>query len=214
MTDKKYFDLHVTGIGYLGRAREVPVRRGEPFLALEINALHGAAEQVEYTRFDCRVTGGEAQALVRRFMPRINGREGKVLVGFRLGDLYPDVFTYQTGDKAGQTGVSLKARLLKIQWVKVNGEWVYAAEASNQGTATPEQETVSTGTAAQVDENEGSSPQVADVADAEDDLSAYLPEEVELSKDDRDFLSKKEQLKASGYRFDSTRKVWRLPAIA
>lgn len=212
MTDKKYFDLHVTGIGYLGRAREVPVRRGEPFLALEINALHGAAEQVEYTRFDCRVTGGEAQALVRRFMPRINDREAKVLVGFRLGDLYPDVFTYQTGDKAGQTGVSLKARLLKIQWVKVDGEWAYTAEASDN--TTPEPETASTAAAAQVDENEGSSPQVADAADAEDDLSAYLPEEVELSKDDPDFLSKKEQLKASGYRFDGTRKVWRLPAVA
>ena len=212
MTDKKYFDLHVTGIGYLGRAREVPVRRGEPFLALEVNALHGAAERVEYTRFDCRVTGGEAQALVRRFMPRINDREAKVLVGFRLGDLYPDVFTYQNGAKAGQTGVSLKARLLKIHWIKVNGEWVYTAEASDN--TTPEPETASTAAAAQVDENEGSSPQVADVADAEDDLRAYLPEEVELSKDDPDFLSKKEQLKASGYRFDSTRKVWRLPAVA
>ena len=213
MTDT-YFDLHVTGIGYLGRAREVPVRRGEPFLALEINALHGAAEQVEYTRFDCRVTGGEAQALVRRFMPRINDREAKVLVGFRLGDLYPDVFTYQTGDKAGQTGVSLKARLLKIHWIKVNGEWVYTAETSEEGTTIPEPEMASTGTAAQVADGEGSSPQVAELADAEDDLSAYLPEEVQLSKDDPDFLSKKEQLKASGYRFDGTHKVWRLPAVA
>ncbi|TVP80704.1 STY4534 family ICE replication protein [Thioalkalivibrio sp.] len=211
MTDKKYFDLHVTGIGYLGRAREVPVRRGEPFLALEINALHGAADQVEYTRFDCRVTGGEAQMLVRRFMPRINDRDAKVLVGFRLGDLYPDVFTYQTGEKAGQTGVSLKARLLKIHWIKVNGEWVYTAEASEEGTTIPEPETASTGAVAQVAEDEGSP---LPVTDAEDDLSAYLPEEVELSKDDPDFLSKKEQLKASGYRFDGTRKVWRLPAVA
>ena len=211
MSDK-YFDLHVTGIGYLGRAREVPVRRGEPFLAVEINALHGAADQVDYTRFDCRVTGGEAQMLVRQFMSRINDRDAKVLVGFRLGDLYPDVFTYQTGDKAGQTGVSLKARLLKIQWVKVDGEWAYTAEASDN--TTPEPETASTAAAAQVDKNEGSSPQVADAADAEDDLSANLPEEVELSKDDPDFLSRKEQLKASGYRFDGTRKVWRLPAVA
>jgi len=158
------------------------------------------------------VTGGEAQTLVRQFMSRINDRDAKVLVGFRLGDLYPDVFTYQTGEKAGQTGVSLKARLLKIQWIKVDGEWAYTAEASDD--TTPEQETVSTGAAPQVDENEGSSPQVAEVADAEDDLSAYLPEEVQLSRDDPDFLSKKEQLKASGYRFDGTHKVWRLPAVA
>jgi len=211
MSDK-YFDLHITGIGYLGRAREVPVRRGEPFLAVEINALHGAADQMDYTRFDCRVTGGEAQTLVRQFMSRINDRDTKVLVGFRLGDLYPDVFTYQTGEKAGQTGVSLKARLLKIQWIKVDGEWAYTAEASDN--TTPEQETVSTGAATQVAEDKGSSPQVAEVADVEDDLSAYLPEEVQLSRDDPDFRSKKEQLKASGYRFDGTHKVWRLPAVA
>jgi hypothetical protein len=29
----KYFDLHITGIGYLYRAREVEVRRGQSFLA-------------------------------------------------------------------------------------------------------------------------------------------------------------------------------------
>ncbi|MGB5644692.1 MAG: DUF3577 domain-containing protein, partial [Gammaproteobacteria bacterium] len=35
---------------------------------------------------------------------------------------YVDTFTYKSGDRAGQTGVSLKARLLRIDWVKVNGK--------------------------------------------------------------------------------------------
>ncbi len=34
--DAKYFDLHTTGIGYLNRIREVPIRRGEPFLAASV----------------------------------------------------------------------------------------------------------------------------------------------------------------------------------
>ena len=210
MTDKKFFDLHVTGIGYLRRAREVPVRRGDPFLALEINALHGAADQVEYTRFDCRVSGSEAQKRVRQFMARINDRDTKVLAGFRLGDVYPDLFTYRSGERAGETGVSLKARLLRIQWIKVNGEMLYTApKPTDDAPAVASEAKEPEDTAFATDD---AHPQVADVG--EDDLSAYLPEEVHLSKDDPDFVSKKEQLKASGYRFDREAKVWRLPVAA
>lgn len=53
--EAKYFDLHTTGIGYLNRIREVPIRRGEPFLAVTVAALHGAADSVEYSYIDCKV---------------------------------------------------------------------------------------------------------------------------------------------------------------
>ncbi|WP_334109179.1 DUF3577 domain-containing protein, partial [Methylobacillus sp.] len=42
--EKSYFDLHTSGIGYIQRAREVPVRggrRAQPFLACTIAALVG-----------------------------------------------------------------------------------------------------------------------------------------------------------------------------
>lgn len=133
-TQPKYFDLHVTGIGYLNRAREVPVKRGQPFLAVDISALHGEADNVEYTRFDCRVSGKEAQAIVRQLMPAIEA-ERKVLVGFKLGDLYAETFTYQRGEKQGQTGVSLKARLLRITWAKVDGESVALPNVSQEQAA-------------------------------------------------------------------------------
>ena len=132
---KKYFDLHITGLGYLNRAREVPVRRGEPFLAVDISALHGSADQVEYTYFDCRVSGSEAQKVIREYQDRINSKERKVLIGFKLGDLYADLFTYATGENAGKPGVSLKARLLKIEWVKVDGDVVYTAPKAEQAAA-------------------------------------------------------------------------------
>jgi len=130
-TQQKYFDLHVSGIGYLNRAREVKPQRSDPFLAVDIAALHGSVDDVEYTYFDCRVSGKDAQDLIRRAMPKLE-QEKKVLVGFKLGDLYADTFVYEKGEKAGQTGVSLKARLLRIDWVKVDGESVYTRPKPEQ----------------------------------------------------------------------------------
>jgi len=122
--ETKYFDLHITGIGYLNRVREVPVKRGAPFFAVDVSALHGSHQDIQYTRFDCRVSGKEAQAIIEQIQPMIEDDKNKVLIGFKLGDLYTETFIYQQDEKAGQTGVSLKARLLRIEWVKLNGETI------------------------------------------------------------------------------------------
>jgi uncharacterized protein DUF3577 len=122
----KYYDLHTYGLGYVYRIREVPVKRGDSFWACDISALHGAEDQVEYTRFDCRVSGAEAARLIKRLSNACQENK-KILIGFKLGDLYADSFVYKNGDKQGETGVSLKARLLYINWVKVDGENVYTA---------------------------------------------------------------------------------------
>lgn len=121
-----YYDLHVTGLGYLNRVREVKPPRGKAFLAASVSALHGPSQEVQKTRFDVRVSGQEAQRVVRELMP--NAEAGKaVLIGFRLGDLTADTFVHEKGAKKGQTGVSLKARLIKIAWAKVDGKTVYTA---------------------------------------------------------------------------------------
>jgi CRISPR/Cas system-associated endoribonuclease Cas2 len=124
--ETKYFDLHIHGIGYVNRIREVDVKRGDNFWACDISALHGAEDDVQYTRFDCRVSGSEARKLVKR-MHKACQEEKKILIGFKLGDLYTDTFTYESGAKQGETGVSLKARLLLIHWIKVDGVSVYTA---------------------------------------------------------------------------------------
>ncbi len=123
----KYFNLHTSGLGYLSRIRHVDVKRGDGFLACEINALHGRADDVEYTRFDCRVSGAEAEKQIRRCLDK-QSRDTKILIGFCLGDLYAETFVYKQGDRQGQTGVSLKARLLRVDWIKIDGEMVYKAE--------------------------------------------------------------------------------------
>lgn len=126
-TEKSYFDLHITGLGYLNRIREVQPKKGDSFLACDIAALSGASDDVSYTRFDVRVSGSDAQHLVRRCAEAVEA-ERKVMIGFKLGDLYADTFTYSKGKRAGETGVSLKARLLFVSWIKVDGVMKYKAE--------------------------------------------------------------------------------------
>ena len=121
--NSKYFDLHTSGIGYLNRIREVIPKEGAPFLAVTIAAIHGSVSKVQHTYFECGVYGEQAQNIVRDLKPAVDG-ESKVLIGFTLSDLKADTFTFKQGDKVGQTGVNLKARLIKVAWVKVDGEHV------------------------------------------------------------------------------------------
>jgi len=137
--ESQYFDLHTTGIGYLSRIREVPVRKAKPFLAVTVSALCGSKDDVEYRFIDCNVVGAEAEKLVRRCIEAVEA-DKKVLVSFRIGDIWTDAFTYKSGKKQGTAGASLKGRLLYIGWIKVDGEFVYqakpreAASAEQQGT--------------------------------------------------------------------------------
>ena len=137
MSDK-YFDLHITGIGYLSRAREVKPKRSSSFLAVDITAIHGPADDVQRVWFDSKIAGAEAQKVIRDLMAEINDRDRKVLAAFKLGDLYVDQFTYETGEKAGETGVSLKTRLLRLEWVKVDGKTVYRAPARESAASVPQ----------------------------------------------------------------------------
>jgi len=75
----KYFDLHTTGIGYLGRIREVKLKKGQPFWACTIAALHGeckaadSGEKPDYTYFDCNVVGADAAFGYRYYLDRSDG---------------------------------------------------------------------------------------------------------------------------------------------
>ena len=117
----RFFDLDINGIGYLNRVREITPENGNPFLNVNIAAIRGPADNVRHTYFDCVVSGGEAKALVRQLMPAV-AADMKVLVGFHLSDLQAETFTFQTGNRNGTTGISLKSRLLRLKWIKVEGQ--------------------------------------------------------------------------------------------
>ena len=116
-----YFNLHVEGVGYLNRVRTIKPKKGQEFLACTVAALRGSDSDVSYTKFDCRVSGADAQEVVKRLEADVTA-EKAVIIGFRIADIYPEMFTFEKGDKKGQTGVALKGRLLRIKFAKVNGE--------------------------------------------------------------------------------------------
>jgi len=183
-TDKSYFDLHITGLGYLNRIREVKPKKGDAFLACDIAALNGPSDDVSYVRFDTRVSGSEAQHLVRRCIEAVEA-EKKVMIGFRLGDLWADTFTYSKGKRAGEQGVSFKARLLFISWIKVDGKLAYKAEPKppeaddrdDRAERTPEvPATTEAPTARQAAPTQATAPQVTQpAAEAADEAAADAP---------------------------------------
>ena len=126
----EYFNLHTSGIGYVNRVRDVPTpRNGDPYLACTIAALNGPKNDVLYRYIDCTVVGEKAQELIRLYEPAVK-QDRKVLIGFNAGDLWVDAFIYtkEGHPKKGKAGASLKARLLLIEWIKIDGEFVYSAK--------------------------------------------------------------------------------------
>ena len=117
--EKSYFDLHTSGIGYIQRVREVPVRggrRAQPFLACTIAALVGPARDPSYRYFDVKVSGAEAKKLVQRYIG-VDDPKQRPLVRFRLGDLWGDAYIRDKGENQGKAAASLKARLLKAELI-------------------------------------------------------------------------------------------------
>ena len=116
-----YFNLHVEGVGYLNRVRIVKPKKGQEFLACTVAALRGSDSDVSYTKFDCRVSGADAQAIVKRLENDV-AADKAVIIGFRIADIYPELFTFEKGERKGQSGISIKGRLLRIKFAKVNGK--------------------------------------------------------------------------------------------
>lgn len=110
---RKYFDLHLRGLGYLSRVRDVTTRgngrsKAKPFLACSISAFHGdpnIENGIVYLPLDLIVSGEKAKEAVRSIMDDANDPDVKVLVAFRSGDHYIRTFE-RTGNRAGETALS------------------------------------------------------------------------------------------------------------
>lgn len=113
----------------MSRVREVTNTEGNPFLGITIAALRGTTDDAQYTHFDCVVSGQQAKDLVRQLQPAVT-EDRKALVGFVLNDLIGQPFIFNRGEKAGQAGVNLKARLLRINWARIDGESVFDERAA------------------------------------------------------------------------------------
>jgi hypothetical protein len=121
--------LRVTGIGYLRRITEATTPAGAPFTACDIFALTGKSGSRQLRRFDALVLGQVAQALIRQCRTALEARQ-EILINFCMRDVLAHTFTYSKGKKAGQLGSCLKSNLVRIYWIKIDGEFTFQAEPS------------------------------------------------------------------------------------
>lgn len=132
-TQPQYFDLHTSGIGYMSRLRLVQPDKSKgqkfkPFWSVSISAICGEENDVKYVKFDLNIKGDQAKQAMDVLKPFLIDDEGKsldnkVLVGFRVGDAIPEIYTVTKEGKPEQR-VCLKGRLLKLTSAKVNGQVV------------------------------------------------------------------------------------------
>lgn len=125
----EYFNLNIKGLGYLSNVRRVNGPNGT-FISCVINALSGQTDNPKYVRFDVTVAGKDASSLINRCQKAVD-EDKKVLLGFTLSNPSTDIFTLNSGDHAGEQRVSLKARLIGVDWVKIGQDMVYKAEKSD-----------------------------------------------------------------------------------
>ena len=128
-TKAEHFNLNIKGLGYLSNIRRIETLTGS-FLSVVINALSGPTDNPTFVRFDAIVAGKEATDLISRCQKAVD-EDQKVLFGLTLSNLTSDIFTLNKGDHVGEQRVSLKARLIKVDWIKIGQQMVYKPEKSD-----------------------------------------------------------------------------------
>ncbi|EJL81870.1 STY4534 family ICE replication protein [Pantoea sp. GM01] len=134
-TKAEYFNLNIKGLGYLSKIRRIETLTGS-FLSVVINALSGPTDNPTYVRFDSTVAGKEATDLMSRCQKAVD-EDQKVLLNFTLSNLTSDILTLNKGDHAGEQRVSLKARLIKVDWIKIVQAMVYKSDKTEETPPQP-----------------------------------------------------------------------------
>ncbi|EAO5493979.1 hypothetical protein DPY64_10665 [Salmonella enterica subsp. enterica serovar Newport] len=124
--ETNYFNLNISGLGYISNVRQV-VNGNSKFTCCTLNALSGPTDNADYIRFDVTVAGKDATSLINRCQKSCD-EDKKVMIGFVLSGIKSDIFTLAKGEHAGEHRVSLKTRLIRVDWVKIDGNIVHKAE--------------------------------------------------------------------------------------
>ena len=78
---------------------------------------------VQYRYIDCSIPAEESVKLICFYAAEANDQESKILAGVRIADLHAETFT----NKEEKVVPCLKGRLIKGNWLKVNGRMVFKA---------------------------------------------------------------------------------------
>ncbi|EGO7326723.1 DUF3577 domain-containing protein [Salmonella enterica] len=135
--ETNYFNLHVNGLGYITNVRQV-VNGNSRFTCCTLNALSGPTDNADYTRFDVTVAGKDATSLINRCQKSCD-EDKKVMIGFVLSGIKTDIFTLTKGEHAGENRVCLKTRLIRVDWIKIDGKIVHKAEKPDSTSTPPAQ---------------------------------------------------------------------------
>lgn len=196
----QYFDLHLKGVGYINRFREVQPRnkKSQPFCAVTIGFLRGDADEVEYTYVDTIIRNKEVCEILKQHQDAINDKNSKVLGIVTASDIYAEVYeSSNDGPKAG-----IKGRLIGMRQLKINGEIVFSKldDSDSEGQFSEDQNDEP------VNQDEASEPAEVSVE------QEVLAPEVQLDPNAPDFAVQRDHLKELGYAWSRDKKAWVLAA--
>lgn len=128
-----FFELNTTGSGYLSNIRlEATKDQKATFLACNIGALVGEYNdkmKPEYRYFNTRIydANSEVYKLVYGYQEAVLAGS-KVMIGFKVHDIWSKLFTYHKGENAGKPGIAFNSLLVDIGWIKIDGKSAYKKE--------------------------------------------------------------------------------------
>ncbi len=129
--NSSFYDLHISGIGFLNRIRMVTPKNGNPFMAVTVGLQDGEVVEGDYSKvstsyLDCRVFGSRAFDILNDHVLEgdVDQENTMIRAVVKTGGLDVDSFTYAQGPKQGQTGVSLRSRLLQVKHLYIGGNEV------------------------------------------------------------------------------------------
>lgn len=128
-----FFELTTTGTGYLSNIRtEATKDQKATFLACNIGALVGEnsdSSKPEYRYFNVRIYDNESTVskMVDGYQEALSAGS-KVMIGFKVQDIWSKIFTYHKGENAGKPGVAFNSQLTELGWVRIDGDCVYKKE--------------------------------------------------------------------------------------
>ncbi len=140
--NQSFYDIHISGIGFLDRIRMVTPKDREPFMAVTVGlqdgeVLDGDYSKVSTTYLDCIVSGPRVFNILNDHVLQENVDQANTVIRavVKTGGLDAETFTYTQGPKQGQTGVSLKSRLFQITHLYIAGDAVDLSGYQDAGTS-------------------------------------------------------------------------------
>ena len=186
-----YFDFIAKGLAYINRFRVVEPDEGDSYAAVTLNVLHGKSNKVRYSPVDCIVNGSEAKELLQKYQTEINSDTTKVFACICIGDMTSKLYKPSSGTYAGQPRPIIKARLLKVTNLSINGELVQSTVGTKDDNA---------GTEPQVLNQTSSKGRSEEVSEVEfEDPNWPLLASFEVSVKDQNYIAKLQRLGEIGY---------------